>query len=308
MSAGIIILLSALLSCSSKTNLSAPGVATDYNASFYTTANGCRLFVYDYKPTESYHSTIFILSGITGINHTKEQDIIQILSNGQNRVVVIHPRGTGYSEGTRGDIHNFNDFINDFVEVITSDPDYTSKQHKIILYGHSMSTAIALAVASELEHVDGMILINPPYKLKKAKGMSPGFGQYVKYAFYMVFAPHKPIVNMAGDPARIEDPEDRADAESRIGDTLLVSHFSLYYMMQSHKLMKSMARYAESAGYPLLLVYGLKDNVVDKKGCDILFDSWGAEDKEYILIENGAHGRSTILQAQPFIQKWMFEL
>jgi alpha-beta hydrolase superfamily lysophospholipase len=193
------------------------------------------------------------------------------------------------------------------VEVITRDPDYTSKQHKIILYGHSMSTAIALAVAAKMESVGGMILINPPHKLKKAKGMSPGFGQYVKYAFYMIFAPHKPVVNMAGDPARIEDPEDRADAESRIGDPLLVSHFSLYYMMQSHKLMKTMARYAESAGYPLLLVYGLKDNVVDKKGCDILFDSWGSEDKEYILIENGAHGRSTILQAQPFIQKWMEE-
>ena len=119
--------------------------------SFYTTKNGCRLFIYDYKPSDNYISTIFILSGITGINHEKEDDIIQLLSNNQNRVVVMHPRGTGYSEGKRGDIKDFSDFINDYVEVIKHDPDYHSKQHKILLFGHSMSTSVVLAVAEKIE-------------------------------------------------------------------------------------------------------------------------------------------------------------
>ncbi len=294
-----------LYSCTSLDNpaaLSAPHGEEGHN---FTTKNGCRLFVYDFKPAKEYSSTIFILSGITGINHKKEQDVIDLLSNHQNRVVVIHPRGTGYSEGKRGDISDFTDFINDYVEVITRDPDHISKQHKILLYGHSMSTAVALAVANEVGNIGGVILVNPPYILKKAKGMSPGFGQYMKYAFYSVFARHRPIINMAGDPAKIEDPEDRADAESRIGDPLLVSHFSLYYMMQSRRLMKFMVRYARSAGYPLLLIYGGKDNIVDKKGCDILFGAWKSDNKQYVLTENGSHGKSTVILSKEAICRWI---
>ena len=301
-------ILLTLYSCTSLDSPAALSVPSGEERSFHTTKNGCRLFVYDYKPRGIYASTIFILSGITGINHEKEKDIIDLLSNNQNRVVVIHPRGTGYSEGKRGDINDFSDFTNDYAELIKLDPDYNSKEHKILLYGHSMSTAVALAVADKVGNIGGAILVNPPYILKKAKGMSPGFGQYVKYAFYWVFARHKPVVNMAGDPARIEDPEDRSDAESRIGDPLLVSHFSLYYMMQSRKLMKSMARYARSAGYPLLLVFGGKDNIVDKKGCDILFGAWKSENKQYILIENGSHGESTVIQSKEAICQWISNL
>lgn len=271
----------------------------------YTTKNGCRLLIYEFKPGKEYASTIFILSGITGINHTKEQDIIQLLSNNQNRVVVIHPRGTGYSEGKRGDISDFTDFINDYVEVITHDPDYISKQHKILLYGHSMSTAVALAVADKVGNIGGVILVNPPYKLKKAKGMSPGFGQYVKYAFYSVFARHKPVVNMAGDPSKIEDPEDRADAESRIGDPLLVSHFSLYYMLQTRKLLDSMVDYSRTADYPLLLIYGEKDNIVERNGCEILFDAWKSSKKTFVTAPNGSHGKSTIMLSQQAILAWI---
>lgn len=79
-----------------------PSVPSGYEGSFYTTKNGCRLFLYDYKPHEKYISTIFIISGITGINHLKEKDLIDLLSYNQKRVVVVHPRGTGYSDGKTG--------------------------------------------------------------------------------------------------------------------------------------------------------------------------------------------------------------
>jgi alpha-beta hydrolase superfamily lysophospholipase len=277
----------------------------DNEGSFYTTKNGCRLFVYDYKPNRNYLTTIFIVSGITGINHVKERDIIDLLSNNQNRVVVVHPRGTGYSEGKRGDIADFSDFINDYVEVITSDPDYISKKHKIVLFGHSMSTAIALAVAAKMEDVGGVILVNPSYRLKKAKGMSPNFGQYLKYAAYYIFARHTPIVNMAGEPSKIENEDDRKDSESRVNDHLLVKYFSMYYMIHTKRLMNSMIVFSRMAKYPLLLLYGEKDNIVDKKGCDILFDSWKCEIKQYLLIENGSHGKSTVILSKDAICRWI---
>lgn len=294
-----------LFSCSQMKNIEKPNVHNDSIGEFYNTKDDCRLFFYDFRPNENYKSTIFIISGITGINHNNESDIIELLSNNENRVVVIHPRGTGYSDGKRGDISNFDNFINDYSEIIKNDKDYISKQHKIFLYGHSMSNAVLLAVADKLENIGGAILINPPYIQKKSKGMSPSFGQYVKYACYMIFAKHKPIVNMAGDPALIENEEDRKESEQRVNDLLLVKYFSMYVMLESKKIMDSMIDYAKNADYPLLLIYGAKDNIVDKKGCDMIFEFWKFEIKQYSIIENGAHGKSTVILSKDIINKWL---
>jgi alpha-beta hydrolase superfamily lysophospholipase len=191
-----------------------PEVSQINEGKLITVRDGCKLFVYDYKPAESYHSTLFIISGITGINHHNEKDLIEKLSDETNRVVVIHPRGTGYSEGKRGDIADFQDFINDYVEIIANHTDYISG-HKIMLYGHSMSTAVLLAVADKLCNIKGAILVNPPFIQKKAKGMSPGFWQYVRFAFYFLLAKHTPVVNMAGEPSKIENPDDRDESEQK---------------------------------------------------------------------------------------------
>lgn len=275
---------------------------------FFEVKDKHKLFIYDYQPNESYNSTIFIISGITGIDHNAEKDIIEQLSNKENRVVVIHPRGTGYSDGVRGDITNFSDFINDYIEIIKSDKDYISNQHEIILFGHSMSTAVLLAIAAKIENVDGAILINPPYLLKKAKGMTPSIGEYVKYAWYYLFDKHEPIVNLAGDPTRIENEADRKESELRVNDPLLVKYFSLYMMTESKKIMDSMIDYSQKADYPLLLIYGLNDNLVDKTGCDLIFNEWKDENKQYSLIVNGSHGKSTVKLSNEIIQKWIKNL
>lgn len=294
-----------LNACISLKNNSKPEVVNKSGGYYFTTSDKTNLFIYDYQPIENYSSTIFLISGITGINHQAEKEIIELLSNNENRIVVIHPRGTGYSEGKRGDISNMKIFLNDYQEIIIKDKDYQTHQHPIYLYGHSMSTAVLMAIAIDLKNIDGAILINPPYLQKSAKGMSPTFGQYIKYACYMIFAKHKPIVNMAGNPGEIEDTSDRQESEQRLNDTLLVKYFSMYYMNETRKLLTSMLDYTKNADFPLLLIYGMKDPIVDKKGCDMIFDNWKHPDKTYRIIENGSHGKSTVLQAKNIIIDWI---
>ncbi len=291
--------------CTSMKNFDKPELFDKNEGSFFKVRDGFQIFIYDYRPIENYNSTIFIISGITGINHNSEKDIIELLSNKEDRVVVIHPRGTGYSDGARGDISNFNDFINDYSEIIINDKDYGLNQHKVFLFGHSMSTAVLLAVADNMQNIAGAILVNPPYMLKEAEGMSPSFSQYIEYACYYLFAKHTPIVNMAGDPTNIENEEDRKESESRINDPLLVKYFSMNMMTESKKIMDSMSDFSKTANYPLLLIYGEKDNIVDKKGCDLIFENWKCPNKQYVLIENGSHGKSTVTQANKIIEKWI---
>lgn len=273
--------------------------------SFITVRDGIKIFVYEFVPVSDFKNTIYIIAGITGINHKSEKDIIELLSNNENRIAVIHPRGTGYSEGKRGDNSDLSDFAGDYAEIIKSDKYYQDCTHKIILFGHSMSCAIALKVAGEIEKTDGLILVNPPYKLKSAKGMSPGFGDYLKYIGYYIFAPHVPVVNMAGDPSVIENEAERKESEARSNDSLLVKYFSMRYMSESKKVMDGMVENAQKADYPLLLLYGENDMIVDKKGCDEIFASWKNQNKKYEIIKGGSHGKSTVMKGAEIIVKWI---
>ena len=100
----LIIFTTGLRSCERMKNFDRPLPADESEGIFHTVSDGTKIFVHTYIPKDEVSATVFILSGITGINHNSEKDIIEALSGGNNRVVVIHPRGTGYSEGKRGDI------------------------------------------------------------------------------------------------------------------------------------------------------------------------------------------------------------
>lgn len=271
----------------------------------HLTRDGCKLFVYDHRPPNGYRATIHYVAGIAGINHRAESAVIAALSRGKNRIVVVHPRGTGLSEGVRGDVESIGVLVDDLVEVITQDEDQDSVRRPLFLFGHSMAMALGLAAAARLEGLAGVIMVNPPHLQKKAKGMSPTFGQYLRYAWYYVVARHRPIVDMAGDPSLIENDEDRSDAEQRRNDPLLVRYFSLHTMMQVRALLRAMPNRCRRAQWPLLLLYGDADPLVDKPGCDLIYDHWKHPDKEYRVIGNGGHGRSTVLRSMGIVGEWI---
>ncbi len=294
-----------LTGCNRNKNPDRPFPVEKEAGKFISVRDGTNIFVYEYIPDCEVKCTIYIVSGITGINHKSENDLIGLLSNNKNRVVVIHPRGTGYSEGRRGDGSDLADFIGDYTEIISEDSLYSAMKCKTFLFAHSMSCAVAVKVADELKMTSGIILVNPPYKLKTSKGMSPGIADYLKYAAYYLFAPHVPVVNMTGDPSIIENEDDRRESERRNSDPLLVKYFSMHYMIESKKIMDELADNARIADYPLLLIYGDKDSIVEKDGCDEIFKLWKNRNKKYEIIRGGSHGKSTILKSSELISAWL---
>ena len=285
-------------------NAERPLLKNENEGSFFKVPDGTLLFYSVYTPGNVSQRTIYIISGYTGINHVTDKDIIEILGNATNRVVTIHPRGTGYSEGKRGDIKNFRMFVNDYEEIINSDMQMNI-ENEVILYGHSISTAIACAIAPNLKRMDGIILVNPPFKMKNSPGMTPNIFEYIKYGFYMIFSPHTPIVNMGGEPSKIKNSEERKEAIQRINDPLIVRYISMYMMVKSRKCLDSLLKYAKKAAYPLLLVYGTEDSIIEKKGCDEIFENWKCQQKEYLIIENGPHGKQTVILAENEIKEWI---
>ena len=105
-----------------------------------------------------------------------------------------------------------------------------------------------------------------------------------------------PIVNMAGDPSIIENEADRRESEERNNNPLLVKYFSMHYMSESKKIMDAMINNAQQADYPLLLLYGENDMIVDKAGCDEIYSAWKDQNKNYEIINGGSHGKSTVIK------------
>jgi alpha-beta hydrolase superfamily lysophospholipase len=290
-----------LRSCGALKNPQRPAAPADANGAFRTMADGTRIFVFAYSPNANHQRTVYILSGITGINHLREMDLVRALGGEENRVVVIHPRGTGYSDGRRGDVGDFDKILADYLAVINRD----EGSGKRFLFGHSMSTAMAVTIAGQVSDLAGTVLVNPPIRLKSSEGMTPTAGEYIKYALYYIFAPHTPIVNMAGDPGQIKNTEERREAEERNNDPLLVKYFSLYCMMNSQKLMDAMVERSKQCATPLLLLYGTADSLVDKSGVDELFAAWKDGRKKYLLVDQGPHGKLTVLKAQGAMRDWI---
>ena len=162
-------ILIMLISCRGMKNTYRPIPEDNEKGSFITVRDGLKIFVYEFVPETEFKTTIYVISGITGINHNSEKDIIEVLSNNGNRVVVIHPRGTGYSEGKRGDGPDLSDMI---------------------------------------------------------------------------------------------------------------------------------------ADYPLLMLYGDNDMIVDTTGCDEVYSAWKDPDKNYEIIKGGSHGKSTVLKGAEVIMTW----
>lgn len=270
---------------------------------FVTARDGTRLFVHADGPSGA-PLAVYVLSGYTGINHLTEKDVLSLLSGGKYRVVVIHPRGTGYSEGTRGDLRDISVLLDDYATVINADI-ATNRQVKTVLYGHSVSTAVALSVIPLIKNVAGVILVNPPYRMKPSPGMTPSFGDYLRYAGYMVFAPHVPVVNMAGDPSSIRNPEERKESEERLRDPLLVKYISMSVMTGSKKLIDGMVIAAKKTDCPLLLIYGTDDSIIERSGCDEIYSAWGGTDKIFHVVEHGPHGKRTVLLSSEIIRKWL---
>jgi len=74
-----IVLVSILLmlnSCCGMKNSDRSTPEDNEEGTFITVRDGIKIFVYEYVPGSEFKNTIHIVSGITGINHNSEKDII----------------------------------------------------------------------------------------------------------------------------------------------------------------------------------------------------------------------------------------
>lgn len=209
-------------------------------------------------------------------------------------LATLHARGTGYSDGLRGDVQDYGDFLGDLrLGLEHARAGFAGKP--VFLFGHSVGAALALAVAAGAkDELAGLLLVNPAYKLRYSEGMSPTFKDYVAFAFNSVFRRTALTVDMNRDPSAVRFAPDREEGEAMQRDPLVVRYFSLRMLSAQRRVMRRAPHYAGEVDAPVLLIQGAHDTLVDPAGNDAILAAARTRDKQKLLAPLGGHGSSAV--------------
>lgn len=216
---------------------------------------------------------------------------------------VLHARGTGYSDGARGDLRDYALFLGDlrrYERLLAA-----RFPGRVFLLGHSVGAALALELAATAPDLAGVVLINPAWRLVYAEGLGPTFGDYAAYAANMIFRPSALTVDMNRSPAAIRFADDRAEGERMQQDPLVVRYFSLRYLLAQSKIMDRCPANAKKLRAPLLMVEGRHDALVDPAGTAELFAAVAEADKLKLVADDGGHGSSAVETMVDSIVPWL---
>ena len=217
---------------------------------------------------------------------------------------VLHPRGSGYSDGLRGDIDDYKLILDDLLQGLHQLRRRFSAK-PIFLFGHSAEAALTLELAVRSPPVAGFVLVNPAYKLSYGEGMGPSFADYLVYSWDYVFRRSAISVDLNRNHSRIRDPADSAEAEAMHRDPLVVRHFSLRYLFAQKHVMYRYATNAKATDAPILLIQGARDGLVDPSGNDEILAAARTMDKVKLVASVGAHGSSAVETMVEEILAWL---
>jgi|GEM_PF-2819572 len=301
-------------------NAAAPAAGTWIEA-----RDGVSLRVHAWEPAGPIRGLVLMVPGVTGLDTRMEAPVTEPLTAAGFAVFALAPRGTGESGGPRGYAGSASLILDDLARFAAWGRDRagapvgtaaasaaaghsgTAAGLPVFLFGHSMGGTFALAVAADMERSPaGLILINPAYKYLPLRGATPGFGDYLRFAAYWIFAPRKPVVDMGGDPSLLEDPDDREEALERIASPEVQGLQSMASMTAARKIMSAAPRNAARLSAPGLILEGARDLLIDPAGTDEIASAWGGSGAERVRVD-GAHGLSSTLSGMEAIIEWLAE-
>lgn len=114
-------------------------------------SDGTKLF-YRSWITEKPRATVIIVHG-WGEHSNRYADLAEYLAGQGLSVHAMDLRGHGRSEGTRGHVNDFNDYVSDLEKLIERE----RGDEKLFIIGHSLGASIALEYARQ-HPVDGVVL------------------------------------------------------------------------------------------------------------------------------------------------------
>jgi alpha-beta hydrolase superfamily lysophospholipase len=209
-------------------------------------------------------------------------------------------RGHGHSDGRRGHINSFSDYLNDLKAFIlfvkSKEPD-----KDIILIGHSLGGLISLVYPIHFpDEVIGVIAICPAVVVQR---LTLGEKLFVKILNLI-----KPdyLIKRKTDYSKLT--RDENSIKSLSSDSLRHETISVKLLSEISENQKFLYNNVKKIKFPLLIQTGSDDEITPASGIEALFNSIPFEQKQMIEYTNALHRPfDDIYSEQVFLdlKKWL---
>ncbi len=191
-------------------------------------------------------------------------------------------RGHGRSEGLRGYVERFSDYVTDlktFSDIVRGGHGDT----KIFLVGHSMGGAIATAYTIRYQReLAGLLLSGAALKLPS--GQSPAL--IVAARMLSLLLPKMGITVL--DASAIS--QDKAVVDAYVNDPLVYrGKIRARFGGEMLKTLQELPRQMPKINLPILIMHGTADRLSDPQGSQMLYERVGSSDKTLKLYEGFYH-------------------
>lgn len=297
----LVIVLGALTaSCAAGERMLRPPLPAPAGSEFFSATDGTRLFASIDGTGE--RGAVWFVSGAEAHAAPPDPLLAAALREAGFATVVFHPRGTGFSDGLRGDADDYEPFLGDHHLFLKH---LLGKFERVFLLGQSAGCAFALeAAARSPRPLAGIVLANPAWRLQSAKGMTPTFSDYVRFGWNYLFRPAALTVDMNSKPEAVEFEPDRLEGLAMQHDPRVVRYFSMRYLVAQRRVMERIPENLAKLDVPLLLLQGAHDGLVDPKSFDELLRRSTSKDKVKWVAPDGGHGSSAVETQVEALRAW----
>lgn len=283
-----------------------PPIAPPPRAEWLPTVGGGSIYSCTVLPERDAVAGVFFVLGPEISARPLYPSLAAALRTARIATSLVHPRGTGYSPGPRGDLEDYRWLLADHHTGLAQLQRRLGSK-PVFLFGHSVGAALALelAAAANGPRVAGLVLVNPAFRLRDTEGMTPSLGEYLRFGADMILRPATLTVDMNRRPSAIVHAGDRAEAEAMQADPLVVRYFSMRFLMAQRGVMNRCAKNAARTAAPVLLIQGARDALVDPRGNDEILAALVDNDKVRLVAPEAGHGSSAVETMVEPVLDWL---
>jgi alpha-beta hydrolase superfamily lysophospholipase len=243
--------------------------------------DGVKIF-YRHYPAESEKARMVIAHGLGEHSGRYENVVEHMLPKGVSVWVPDH-RGHGQSEGNRGHVLNFAQYLSDLRLCVDLAGEDRPNGMKLFLLGHSMGGLIALNFAQESpDSIDGVIASSP------ALGMAIEISRFKK-TLASLMSCIWPGMTLSNELDAVDISHDPKVVAAYKTDPLVHDRVSARFFTEFLVAMETAHNRAARLKIPILLQVAGDDKLVNPRSSTQFFESLDLEDKTLHIYENGYH-------------------
>jgi len=253
-----------------------------YQKGFFENSRNVKLFHQQWI-SQASKATVCIIHGV-GEHSGRYEEVAQYLVENNVSVFTFDLQGYGQSEGKRGHIDSFSWFIEDVESFYTFIQPSIPTPKKIFLLGHSLGALIAthFGIHNTNMPFKGIILSGPPFKIISIPAWWNRVG--------ILLASVLPALTFQETSIQLNTlTHDKNKIESFRTDPYRHYYRSFQFIKEYFRAEKKAFKSADKVYYPLLIVQGGDDDIVDVHKVREYYDRLTIEDKTLIVYPEMFH-------------------